>query len=221
MGTHMKRELTGIALLLFAVFLAGALLLQRVPAHGGCMDAQGVFGPAGTLVRCAVAGAVGLPAAALVVLLPLVHALRLFGRLEERADRSWLVFVGGLVVLLPIALGLLIHFENATTHPLLGLWGQGVAFYLVRAFGTAGAWLVVALGLCALTALTLSWNPLRMLVGPARRGPMPSGAAPRGRCSTRTTSTPLASSSTPWRSGRSMSSSTTTPRSACAGGSGP
>jgi DNA segregation ATPase FtsK/SpoIIIE, S-DNA-T family len=175
-GTHMKRELTGIALLLFAVFLAGALLFQRVPAHGGCLDAQGVFGPAGTLVRCAVAGAVGLPAAALVVLLPLVHALRLFGRLEARADRSWLVFVGGLVVLVPIALGLLIHFENATTHPLLGLWGQGVAFYLVRAFGTAGAWLVVALGLCALTALTLSWNPLRMLVGPAHRAPMPAGA---------------------------------------------
>ena len=46
MGSHMKRELAGIALLLFAVFLAGALLFQRVPAGGSCMDARGVFGPA-------------------------------------------------------------------------------------------------------------------------------------------------------------------------------
>ena len=176
MGSHMKRELAGIALLLFAVFLAGALLFQRVPAGGSCMDARGVFGPAGTLVRCAVAGAVGLPAAALVVLLPLVHALRLFGRLAARADRSWLVFVGGLVVLLPIALGLLIPFDEAVTHPMLGLWGQAVAFYLPRAFGTAGAWLLLALGLSALTALTLSWNPLRLLVGRGDHAPLPSGA---------------------------------------------
>ena len=176
MGSHMKRELAGIALLLFAVFLAGALLFQRVPAGGSCMDARGVFGPAGTLVRCAVAGAVGLPAAALVVLLPLVHALRLFGRLAARADRSWLVFVGGLVVLLPIALGLLIPFDQAVTHPMLGLWGQALAFYLPRAFGTAGAWLLLALGLSALTALTLSWNPLRLLVGRSDHAPLPSGA---------------------------------------------
>ena len=176
MGSHMRRELAGIALLLFAVFLAGALLFQRVPAGGSCMDARGVFGPAGTLVRCAVAGAVGLPAAALVVLLPLVHALRLFGRLAARADRSWLVFVGGLVVLLPIALGLLIPFDEAVTHPMLGLWGQAVAFYLPRAFGTAGAWLLLALGLSALTALTLSWNPLRLLVGRGDHAPLPSGA---------------------------------------------
>ena len=177
MGSHVKRELAGIALLLLAVFVAGALLFQRVPPGAGCMDARGAFGPVGTLTRCLVVGAVGLPAAALIVLLPLVHALRLFGRLEARADRSWLVFVGGLIVLLPVALGLLVPFDRAQTHPMLGLWGQGMAFYLPRAFGTAGAWLVLALGLCALTALTLSWNPLRLLVGRAEHAsPLRAGA---------------------------------------------
>ena len=177
MGSHVKRELAGIALLLFGVFVAGALLFQQVPAGGSCMDARGAFGPAGTLVRCLAVGAVGLPAAALIVLLPLVHALRLFGRLEARADRSWLVFVGGLIVLLPVALGLVVPFDRAVTHPLLGLWGQGMGFYLPRAFGAAGAWLVLALGLCVLTALTLSWNPLRVIVGRSdAASPMPAGA---------------------------------------------
>ena len=176
MGSHVKRELAGIALLLLAVFLAGALLFQRPAPGAACLDAQGAFGPAGTLLRCAAVGLLGIPAAALAVLIPLVHALRLFGRLEARADRSWLVFLAGFVLILPIALGLLVRPDRAVLHPMLGLWGQGAAFYLPRAFGVAGAWLVVALAVSALMALTLSWNPLRMIVGRASGSPMPAGA---------------------------------------------
>ena len=91
MASHVKREVAGIALLLFAVFLGGALLFQQAPPYGSCLDARGVFGPAGTWLRCAAVGLVGVPAAALLAMIPLVHALRLFGRLEARADRVAMV----------------------------------------------------------------------------------------------------------------------------------
>jgi DNA segregation ATPase FtsK/SpoIIIE, S-DNA-T family len=172
----MKRELAGIALLLFGVFLSGALLFQHAPQGASCFAATGVFGPLGTLLRCVAVNAVGVPAATLAVLLPFVHALRLFGRLEARADRSWLVFLAGVVLILPVGLGLVVHADRATIHPMLGLWGQAAGFYLPRVFGVAGAWLVVALAVSALTALTLSWNPLRLIVGRAAPSPVPAGA---------------------------------------------
>ena len=103
------------------------------------------------------AGAVWLP------LLPAVHALRLFGRMEERTDRSWLVFLAGLALLAPIAAGLALHVGVAESRA-AGLWGAGTSFYMVRWFGTVGAWIVVAMAGCALTAATLAWNPIRMLL---------------------------------------------------------
>ena len=104
-STNMRRELAGIALTVFAIFLAGALFLQRETAgHASCFDATGVFGPVGTWMRCALLVSVGMPAAVLIALLPLVHALRLFGRMESATDRSWLVFLSGVAALLPVVL---------------------------------------------------------------------------------------------------------------------
>ena len=149
-SSHLKRELSGIALLLLAVFMAGALVLHR-PGPGGACMAGGAFGPVGAGMRCALVALVGLPAAALACLVPLVHALRLFGRLESRTDRSWLVFLAGVVVLLPIVLALTLHV-GAENDASSGLWGAFTAFYLTRAFGVGGAWVLVALGVSALTA---------------------------------------------------------------------
>ena len=80
-GTTLKRELTGIALLLFAVFIAGALLVQRAPGPDACFAMRASFGPVGTWLACSARWLLGLPAAALLPLIPAVHALRLFGRL--------------------------------------------------------------------------------------------------------------------------------------------
>jgi len=173
-AARLRREIGGIALSLFAVFLTGAIIFQQPPAHGGCMDARGAFGPVGTLLRCGLVSAVGIPAALIIAALAGVHALRLFGRIEERADRSWVVFLAGLVALLPPVIGVALRPAPSVTHPLTGIWGQGVAFYLPRAFGSAGAWIVLALAACALTAATLAWNPIRVLVGHGR----PAGVDP-------------------------------------------
>ncbi|MGH9422524.1 MAG: DNA translocase FtsK, partial [Thermoanaerobaculia bacterium] len=56
---------------------------------------------------------------------------------------------------------------------LSGLWGSFTSFYLLQFAGTAGAWIVLMLSLSALMAATLSWNPIRALVG---RRPKPVDA---------------------------------------------
>ena len=164
-STNMRRELVGIALTVFAIFLFGALFLQREPSGArSCLAAVGAFGPVGTIMRCGLLVSVGMPAAVLIALLPLVHALRLFGRMESSTDRSWLVFLGGVVALLPVALAHAMTVGREF-HPLTGLWGAFTAYYVSQAFGVAGAWFVILLLFSALTAMTLSWNPIRALVG--------------------------------------------------------
>jgi DNA translocase FtsK/SpoIIIE-like protein len=180
-GSTLKRELIGIALLLFAIFLAGALATLGYAALRSGSDV--VFGDAvqaGVVVRSTVGGLgwylarplvmlVGWPAAALVPLAPAAHALRLFGRLESDVDRSWLIFLGGMAVLLPIAVGLAVAPPAGTSSALSGVWGSFVAFYWRSWFGGFGAWVVLLLALSVLTAATLAWNPIRMVVGPAQK----------------------------------------------------
>ena len=109
-----------------------------------------------------------------------VHALRLFGRLGASTDRSWLVFLIGAAIVAPVAIALArgsdAHPASLTaegTAPIwFGLWGSLGAYYLPAAFGVAGAWIVVALAVSALTAATLGWNPIRMIIGrPASNRP--------------------------------------------------
>jgi S-DNA-T family DNA segregation ATPase FtsK/SpoIIIE len=75
-----------------------------------------------------------------------------------------MVFLLGFVVLLPIFLSLAEGGLRDATM-LSGLWGSFTAFYLLQFAGTAGAWIVLVLSLSALMAATLSWNPIRALVG--------------------------------------------------------
>lgn len=165
-ASHVRRELTGIALLLFAVFLAGALVIPG-----------GIFGPVGVFLRDHLEMGLGMPAALLLPLVPAVHALRLFGRLARTADRNWLVFLAGAVVILPVAIGLAVSPPLGTAHPLVGVWGGLAAFYLRQAFGVAGAWIMVVLAVSTLTAASLAWNPIRALVAPRPRAVRPDPAA--------------------------------------------
>ena len=118
----------------------------------------------GALLAHPIALFFGWPAAALLPLVPAAHALRLFGRLGQRKDRSWMVFLIGMVVLLPVIFGLAQGgLREATT--LAGIWGSFAAFYVLQFAGAAGAWILVAITLSALMAATLSWNPVRVVVG--------------------------------------------------------
>ncbi len=166
--SHVKREVIGSALLLFAVFLAGALIDGTWRGAGradlGCRAAGGFFGPVGSCLRSGIIFAVGAPAAILLILALVVHALRLFGRLRPAADRSWLVFLSGLAVLLPVGIALAVSGPPEISG-LTGIWGSLAAYYLLLAFGVAGAWIVLVLAASALSAVTLAWSPLRMLIG--------------------------------------------------------
>ncbi len=142
--------------------MQGIALLRARP------DITATFGWAGRLLASPLAGFLGWPSAALIPVALATHALRLFGRLDQRSDRSWMVFLLGLVALLPVGLSLAQGgLRDATA--LSGLWGSFAGFYLLQFAGTAGAWIVIALSLSALMAATLSWNPIRALVG--RRPP--------------------------------------------------
>ena len=168
MGTSLRREITGIALIVVALFIAGALLLQELPADGGCLAARGVFGPVGACLKSGLLVTLGALASVLIPLVPLVHGLRLLGRMQWETDRRWMLFLAGLAVLLPIGVGLALGArEPDAFNSLAGLWGGFLAFYLRTMLGTGGAWLAVVLLGSALTAWTLRWNPVRAIVGPS------------------------------------------------------
>ncbi len=162
-GPQSRRELVGVALLLFAIFLAVAILGGHDSAGVSCTRATSPMGPAGACVRAGIVALLGTPAAILLPLIPAVHALRLFGRMRSDTDRSWLFFLIGVVVLLPIAIALSVDAGRESTR-LSGLWGGFVAYYLEAALHW-GAWLAVILAFSALTILTLAWNPIRVVVG--------------------------------------------------------
>jgi S-DNA-T family DNA segregation ATPase FtsK/SpoIIIE len=159
----LRRELAGIALLLFALFLGAAIAFPGADATS-CMAARGPTGPVGACLRSVFVATLGLPATILLPLLPLVYALRVFRRIEADTDRSWLVFLGGVALLLPVAIALAMGAPREVS-PNTGLWGSFAAFYLQRAFGFAGAWIIVMLLFSVLTAVTLAWNPVRVLIG--------------------------------------------------------
>ena len=171
-GAVLKREIAGSALALFAVFVLGALMVERAAPGASCGDGARLFGPIGACLSDWTTQAVGLPAGVLLAAALAAHALRLLGRVVVPQVRSWWVLAGGTILVLPAAIGLVVG-GGAAAHPLAGLWGELAAYTLRGSLGAGGAWLVLVLAASALTAATLGWNPLRLVVGPAR---VPSGA---------------------------------------------
>jgi S-DNA-T family DNA segregation ATPase FtsK/SpoIIIE len=164
-SSGLKRELIGIGLLLFAVFLAGALVsLALAELHAG-VSVRANVGWVGYWLARPVVTFLGWPAAALLPAVPAVHALRLFGRLESETDRSWMIFLAGMVAILPVAIGLGVHAALGETSRASGVWGGFIAYYWRASFGGFGAWVMIALAVSALAAATLRWNPVRMIVG--------------------------------------------------------
>jgi S-DNA-T family DNA segregation ATPase FtsK/SpoIIIE len=160
----LKREVEAIALLLLAVFLAGALMLhgwtelRHVPATAGG------FGWVGAHVAWALITVFGWSGAVLLPIALAVHSLRVFGRMSGGKDRSWLIFLLGLVIVLPFGVALAMG-ATRESNVFSGIIGGLIAFYTTMLTGSIGAWLIFVLVLSVLAAATLSWNPIRMLVG--------------------------------------------------------
>ena len=162
----LKREILGIGLLLFAVFLLGAFIALGLAQLRAGVSVHDSVGWVGSLLADPLVKFFGWPAAFLIPLVPGVHALRLFGRLESSTDRSWMIFFAGLVVLLPVFLALALPQPPAGTTSLgAGIWGAFVVFYASALFGSFGAWIMLVLAMSVLMAATLAWNPIRALVG--------------------------------------------------------
>src|SRR4051794_32262602 len=106
---QVKREIFGIALLLFAVFLAGALVVLGLGQLRAGVDVQQNVGPIGYYLASPLVWLVGWPAALMAPLAPAVHALKVFGRLQSETDRKWMTFFAGVVALLPIGVALAVH----------------------------------------------------------------------------------------------------------------
>jgi len=165
---QLKREIVGIALLMFAVFLAGALAVLGIAQLRTGVSIRAIkdhVGPVGYYLAFPLVAFVGWPAALMAPFAPAVHALRVFGRLGSETDRKWMVFFAGVVALLPIGVGLAMNTPAGETSPAAGLWGSFIAFYWRQWFGGFGAWLAWVLASSALTVATLAWNPIRALVG--------------------------------------------------------
>ncbi|MEP6493809.1 MAG: DNA translocase FtsK [bacterium] len=166
-GSSLKREILGIALSLFAVFLAGAFAALALAQWRHGVSVEVSVGVVGKFLASPLVSFFGWPAAVLIPLVPGVHALRLFGRLESQTDRSWMIFFGGLVLLVPVALALSLAPPPPGLPSLwAGGWGEFVGRYWWQSwFGSFGAWVVVALSASVLMAATLAWNPIRAIVG--------------------------------------------------------
>src|SRR5256714_9873450 len=176
-SSALAREIRGIVFLLFGIFLAGALAAEGYTQLHFNGNVRGNFGWIGALLAHPIALLLGWPAAAILPVAPAAHALRLFGRLGERKDRSWMVFLLGMVVLLPITFGLAQGGIREATA-LAGIWGAFSAFYFLQFAGAAGAWILMAIAYSVLMAATLSWNPIRVVVAKRVRPLDEFGATP-------------------------------------------
>ena len=164
----MKRELSGVGLLLLALFLVGLLMTYAIGTDGGLLEVRGAFGTVGAAIVAPLVTVLGWSGVVFLPVLPAVHGLRLLGRLNRSEDRSWLWFLGGLMLLLPVAFALGLQVARDTSL-VAGVWGGMVAFYLVKLIGYVGAWLAVLAGLSGLTIGTLAWNPVLALFDRAPR----------------------------------------------------
>ena len=165
--TRLKSEVLGIALLLGALFIAGSLLAGGAREGQSCSTTDSIFGPVGSCLRSSLLIVLGALAAAIVPLIPAVHALKLLGRIPASEDKRWLFFTVGLTAIVPVTAALArgATLDASQLDPIAGFTGSFIAYYLVKAIGMGGAWVIVALALSGLTAATLAWNPIRLLLG--------------------------------------------------------
>ncbi len=171
-----RRRLGAVSALVVGAFF-GLCLLPAVPT-GAVGQALG-----SVLWRVLGVGAVGFP------LLGLGLALAGFDRLPRLDMKRAAILLGGLSLIVPLVIGILVGAAPADFDPPLAEWTlaaratgllPGVAAYGVTGLvGKTGGLLLGFLMLSALTILTLAWHPLRPLEKRAVEPPANRPDAPR------------------------------------------
>ena len=158
-GSKKAEHIEGAVLIFVSLLLGLALAVGPMSAAESCRDFHRWMGPLGACVRAATVFLVGLPAAILLPLMMAVHGFRLIGVLGSRMDRRWLLWLLGMMVLIPIGIGLAELAPLGTRSLWSGIWG-GVASYYLDRLAVKGAWIILALLATVLTIAALAYNPL-------------------------------------------------------------
>jgi hypothetical protein len=163
-ATSRRRELLGLLGLAAAIFI------------GLSLGPLSITGPFGRALGGSLWTYFGLGAGLLPLLLVAV-GLEGLGRLKIVDLRRTAILLGGLVILLPVLIGIA-HgigrgFDLPANHDawtlaqqLIGIVPALLVDTTVNLVGTAGAVIVGLLALSALTLYTIGWHPLRHLVWP-------------------------------------------------------
>ncbi len=174
MELRRRNEILAIAYLLLGVFIALSLL----PAQ--------ITGPVGGVIGGVLWKYLGL-GSPLIALLCFTLGLAGFGRLGRLDFVRTGVLFGGLILLVPLSVGIASGITKVRAFPaayedwnvtqqLVGMLPGVIAVSLTNLIGTAGAVLVVLLAVSVLTIYTLDWHPFRRLTQSGTRAEITSNA---------------------------------------------
>ncbi len=168
-----QREILAIGLLALSLFVLLALVPVGVlgARSGEWFPSGNAMGVVGAGLRGALVGALGW-SAYLVPPLLVLAGLRAGHWLDTGRALRWSIFNGGLIVLAPLAVWVLIASPAAA-----GWLGTNLGLPLQGLLGWLGALLVTGVLVAALSVGTLGWNPLRSLLYGVSAG---GGVAARG-----------------------------------------
>ncbi len=171
-----RREALGIGLVALGGLLALAIVYPALAGEGGAV------GPAGDFLHRWGAFVFG-PAAALLALPALLWGVHLLGLTGRDLALRGSVLAGGLLGLLPAAVWLL-GAPDGTPEARAGWVGRVTGAGLEALFAPAGAAIIVAALLLALSVLGLGWSPVRAVIGAWRlaRGALEASARLAAAC---------------------------------------
>jgi len=198
-AVEQRHGVLGGVFVLLALYLGASVAVgPGVPGAASCLSAHAAMGPVGSCFRAGSVWLLGLPATVLIPIALGAHGLRLYGLTKQDTDRKWLWFLIGLMVLVPIGVGLAAPAAPGARSQWSGLWG-GFASYYMDAWFSRGAWIWLAIFFLLLTGLTLAYDPLRALLASAARPRAAVTGHPNGK---KAGSPPNRTSASPRRSTR-------------------
>ena len=152
-----RREIVAVGLLAVALsFLLSLLPVSLFGGRGAAWFPSGnILAAAGGAIRGILTAFVG-GTAILVPLLLTVAGLRAGDWLSQERSVRFALLLGGLTLLLPPALWVVVGTPTAA-----GWLGETLGSPLIGLLGRFGALLVSAVGLVALSVATVGWNPIR------------------------------------------------------------
>jgi DNA segregation ATPase FtsK/SpoIIIE, S-DNA-T family len=157
--SEQRREIFAVGLLALALFVLLSLLPVTVLGERGIewFPNGNMMGLVGGVVRALLVAFLG-GSAFIVPALLTFSGLRFGGWLSDYWTPRLTIFTGGLTLLAPIAVWVLLSDQTAA-----GWLGTNVGEPLVGLVGWLGALLITGVGVVALSVGTLGWNPLRSM----------------------------------------------------------